>query len=151
MRALHAQVERLLRERRSEYAALQGWAGPHRCVRACAGQRGCFEARACLLAAAAACFHVNQNHCCCCPSLRPACPPPACLSGCLAARFDELPVAQLPARHDDPRVAAGLAAIRQLDEQLKEVMLKVRSSVLAVSECSLFLSAAAAAAVRCML
>jgi hypothetical protein len=42
------------------------------------------------------------------------------------ARFDELPVAQLPASHDDPRIAAGLEVIRQLDEQLKEAWIKVR-------------------------
>jgi hypothetical protein len=41
------------------------------------------------------------------------------------ARFDELPVALLPASHDDPRIAAGLEVIRQLDEQLKEAWIKV--------------------------
>jgi hypothetical protein len=52
---------------------------------------------------------------CCCPAAVLALP----------ARFDELPVAQLPASHDDPRIAAGLELIRQLDEQLKEAWIKV--------------------------
>lgn len=43
----------------------------------------------------------------------------------LPCRFDDLPVAQLPASHDDPKIAAGLEVIRQLDEQLKEAWIKV--------------------------
>jgi hypothetical protein len=50
--------------------------------------------------------------------------PPCAWFAC--ARFDELPVAQLPASHDDPRIAAGLEVIRQLDEQLKDAWIKVR-------------------------
>ncbi|WIA40445.1 hypothetical protein OEZ86_013802 [Tetradesmus obliquus] len=65
-------VERLLRERRSQYRALEGWEGPR--------------------------------------------------------RFDDLPVAQLPASHDDPKIAAGLEVIRQLDEQLKEAWIKAQVS-----------------------
>eukprot|EP00878_Enallax_costatus_P043967 GHUV01052093.1.p1 GENE.GHUV01052093.1~~GHUV01052093.1.p1 ORF type:complete len:581 (+),score=258.09 GHUV01052093.1:198-1940(+) len=61
-------VERMLRERRGHYTALEGWEGPH--------------------------------------------------------RFDELPVAQLPVDHEDPKIAAGLETIRQLDEKLREVWLK---------------------------
>eukprot|EP00775_Hariotina_reticulata_P012141 gene12141-12279_t len=39
-------------------------------------------------------------------------------------RFSELPIAQLPTTHDDPRIADGLSAIQKLDHQLKEVSLK---------------------------
>lgn len=34
-------------------------------------------------------------------------------------------MSQLPSDHDDPKIAAGLAVIRQLDEKLREVWLKV--------------------------
>lgn len=40
-------------------------------------------------------------------------------------RFEDLPVAQMRTSHKDPEVAAGLAAIAKLDEQLREVSLKV--------------------------
>lgn len=40
-------------------------------------------------------------------------------------RFDDLPVAQLRTTHKDPEVAAGLAQIAKLDEQLREASLKV--------------------------
>jgi hypothetical protein len=53
----------------------------------------------------------------------------AAAAACLPVRFDDLPVAQLPATHDDPRIAAGLEVIRQLDEQLKEAWIKVRAVV----------------------
>lgn len=42
-------------------------------------------------------------------------------------RFDELPIAQLPTSHDDPRVAAGLEVVRQLDEKLRDAWIKVGS------------------------
>jgi hypothetical protein len=40
-------------------------------------------------------------------------------------RFEDLPVAQLATSHKDPEVAAGLAAIAKLDEELREASLKV--------------------------
>jgi hypothetical protein len=43
----------------------------------------------------------------------------------LLSRFEDLPVAQIRTTHKDPEVAAGLAAIAKLDEQLREASLKV--------------------------
>lgn len=44
---------------------------------------------------------------------------------CVLCRFEDLPVAQLATSHKDPEVAAGLAAIAKLDEELREASLKV--------------------------
>jgi hypothetical protein len=43
----------------------------------------------------------------------------------LSLRFEDLPVAQLQTSHKDPEVAAGLAAIAKLDDELREASLKV--------------------------
>lgn len=43
----------------------------------------------------------------------------------VSCRFEDLPVAQMRTSHKDPEVAAGLAAIAKLDEELREASLKV--------------------------
>lgn len=47
-------------------------------------------------------------------------------------RFEDLPVAQLRTSHKDPEVAAGLAAIAKLDDELREASLKVCMHILRV-------------------